>query len=82
MNILRKAAEQSDIHEAIKLLHAALGLSNTELAIRVMPADYRWAKFSPEGRLAGIAEYLRAECFEAMELVEARMPMDTVGTND
>ena len=52
----------------------------------LIPDGRDWRRASHEGRLMLIADWLRAECYAAMERgrtpVPCPRPMQTVGTND
>lgn len=81
-NILEAAALIDDRNAALAMVAGALGISDLTTANRIVTFDWRWARFDKAGRLGELASWLRAECFEAMDLVSAPTPMQTVGTND
>lgn len=81
-NLLERIANTDDRTEALALLTAALGPITPSLVHIHISADWRWAKVSPFTRLAEMGNLLKAEAYELMDLVPARTPMETVGTND
>lgn len=82
MNILRTAAQNQNVTEASKIVRDALGIVGDNIALEILPASHRWRQFSVEGRLNALAAWLRAECFEQMDLVQAVDPLHSVGTRD
>lgn len=82
MNLLSEAAAIDDVALAAAKLANALGIEDATVGSRVLPSDYRWRKFSSAGRLDAIGAWLRAECYELINLQPGRDPKDTVGTRD
>src|SRR5690242_10665584 len=70
-NVLERAALCSDRAEARDLICEALGIDPASpLAQTHLTWPERWARLSECGRLMEIAEWLRAEAYECMDLVE------------
>lgn len=80
-NLIESAAHMGR-DEAIKTVREALGLQDTRLADLLLSEGWRWDRIDPASRLMEIAEWLRAEAYECMDLVQSRDPNDTVGTRD
>ena len=81
-NLLERAAMTDDVEEAARMIKSALGITNGDLAFVNLDANWLWSRKSSWSRLEQIGNWLRAECFECMDLVEADTPMSVVGTND
>lgn len=78
-SLLETAANNADRDAAIRLVAEALqiGVPNSREYLNVSDA-WRWSRLSPCSRLSELAEWLRAEAFEAMDLIE--MPaISTIG---
>lgn len=61
-----------DRDAARRLIEAALGLDpNTVRSEENLSKPSDWVRISPPSRLMEIAEWIKAECFEVMDLAEA-----------
>lgn len=81
-NLLERAAQLDSVDQAAKLLQDALGITTGDLAGLHLDEQRRWGRIDPATRLSQLATWLRAECFECMDLIEITAPMQTVRTND
>lgn len=78
-NLLEAAANEPDREKAKAIICTALGISpDSSLAAIHLTWPERWAKFDPSGRLVEIGNWLRAECYECMDLVQCGA-VDTLG---
>lgn len=70
-NVLEAAAMLPDRDAARRMIEAALGLdTHTVRSQENLSKPDRWARLDPSSRLMEIAEWIKAECFECMDLVE------------
>lgn len=81
-NLLERAAQLDSVDQAALLIQTALGITTGDLAGLHLDEPRRWRRIDPATRLRQLAAWLRAECFECMDLVETSAPMQTVRTND
>lgn len=78
-NDLESAALQDSLDAAKTVLAFGLRLNpDSPLAQIHLSEPARWARISPCTRLMEIAAWLKAECYEAMDLVESAA-VDTKG---
>ena len=78
-NRLEAAAMLDDVAEAKAMLCGALALDPESGLARINISEaYRWKRFDPSSRLREIANWLKAECYECMDLVQVD-PISTKG---
>lgn len=73
-NLIEAAAMVQDRDAAASLLIHALGIKDTGVCVANLSDPLRWARIPVEARLDEIGHWLRAECFEAMDLCEFDKP--------
>lgn len=67
---LLEAAQCPDRARALGSLSEALMIpTDSPLAAIYLSDPVRWSKISPDSRLMEIAEWIKSECYEAMDLV-------------
>lgn len=83
-NLLDKAAACDDRDAALKIIADALGLDlrSNVAKVCIWSDAHRWSRVTPDARLAELASWLNAECYECMDLVLIDAPLSVVGTND
>lgn len=70
-NLLEAAALEPDVTVARAMICTALRLPiDSSLAAIHLSEDYRWRRVEPWTRLIEIANWLKAECYECMDLVQ------------
>lgn len=70
-NVLVIASTKDEVAEAKAVIAKALGLSvESPLAANCLSWPERWKRISPWSRLIEIGNWVNAECYEAMDLVE------------
>lgn len=70
-NVLVIASTKDDVEEAKAIIAKALGLSiDSQIAKTHLSWPERWRRISPWSRLIEIGNWINAECYEAMDLVE------------
>jgi len=67
MNILEQAAEFDSRSCAASLIFVSLELTDTEPYEATFPSSTEWSAMNRDQRLAKIASWMVAECFEAMQ---------------
>lgn len=78
-NALERAAMCDDLTTVKVIFSELLGISpDSKLAAIYLSEPDRWKRSPPWARLEEIAKWLKAECFELMDLVES-YPIDTKG---
>lgn len=78
-NLLEAAALADDLVVARAYIAGPLSLEHrSQMAIENLSETARWARLSPSSRLMEIANWLKAECFECMDLVSVD-PISTIG---
>ncbi len=78
-NILERAALSDDLLVAKAFVAGPLGLNpESQMAIENLSEDWRWKRIDPASRLMELANWLKAECYECMDLVEVG-PVSTAG---
>lgn len=77
-NFIETAAREDDITDAISTIAAALIITDFRIARANLSEAARWRRLPVPARLAEIAGWLTAECFDLMDLVESPH-VDTLG---
>lgn len=78
-NLIERAASCPCRADAIRMLAEPFGIAAPyRLADAVLSEPWRWSRIDPSSRLMELGEWLKAECFELLDLVNVG-PINTKG---
>jgi len=81
-NVFDLASQMDDVDLAIALVKTVLNIKTDRLARVHLSEQRRWKQMPAWSRLQEIGAWVKAECYELMDLVSSPAPISTVGTND